>query len=525
MSKSCIKCPAFMGQYDIRQERLYGTNLGVPACPRKGQLLGSRGMSSEDQDELQREIAEACDSYGQPVTDQTAQYLSLSIGIGVPPAPQEDLGRPSSCKGCHYFVPSYVVQENMGVSMGLCSKFGNLIPETKASVLAKQCTAGRRLSLGGDPFETNTDPATHHDILLQNFQVSPILVKKMELSDTVGEALEPADKPNDFIEPSTYPTDLVVSDAARAQGIRAWRKLPDDKGKRHVVIPVFDYNFFTPEERAKIPKTGDDTHPEKYLDHQNIAYKVAVLWRELDETPALNGIAGTGKTEFFRYMAWLMCLPFERVSITNSSEIDELAGKTAYKEGVGTYFEYGRIPQSWAKPCVIVIDEPNVGPPDVWQFIRPLTDNSKQLVLDMNGGERISRNENCYMGMAFNPAWDSRNIGAEQISDADGSRLMHIFVEYPNEKLEKKIIRERCDLDGYEIDDQTLNAVMRIAKQLRQLSSEGTLGITWGLRPQIKVARATKWFDLPQAYRLAAADLLDPEQAELVLDIVRNNSR
>lgn len=859
MSKSCVNCPAFMGQYNMSQERLYGQQLGVPACPVKGQLLGAKGMSAEDQDDLMKEVAEKCNSYGKPVTDNTPQYLSLNIGIGVPPAPSEDLGKPSSCRGCHYFVPASRVRAAIGVEMGLCSKFGNLIPEAKGSFLAKQCAAGKRVALGGDPFEQSVTPDDHHNSLLANFQVSPILVERLELDDTVGSNFE-APKPA-FIEPSEYKTDLPVSAAHVSQGIRAWRKIYDDKGKRSVVVPVFDYNFFNAEERAKIPKTGDDTHPEHYIDHQNIAYKAAVLWRELDETPALNGVAGTGKghpvdtkvltpegwrrigdvrvgdeiigkngqatkiigvfprgrlhvnkvtmtdgssvvvdddhlwqvstidkrtsvrstrdiksegtyrvvtsasradrvaykfaipmvspvqfperelvihpyvlgvllanghlgtsalyytkdsyvsgkvgqlvdqldrsvdshpvpryrilggtwdglvqlglngklsaqkfipeqylhssehqrrellaglmdcdgtvtqgggntkycttsqhladgvvqlvqslggtatvqysdhwqfgkdyekvvnislgdsnpfqsplkqskrnrsvhrapvrkiksiesageaevvcisvaaedqlyvtedyivthnTEFFRYMSWLMCLPFERVSITSSSEIDELAGKTAYQEGRGTYFEYGRIPQSWSKPCVIVIDEPNVGPPDVWQFIRPLTDNSKQLVLDMNAGERIDRNENCYMGMAFNPAWDARNIGAEQISDADGSRLMHIFVDYPSEKLEKQIIRERCSVDGYEIEEATLNSIMRIAKQLRALSEDGTLGVTWGLRPQIKVARATRWFDMPQAYRLAAADLLEPEQAELILDTVRNNSR
>lgn len=512
MSQSCINCPAFMGKYDDRQEKLYGTQLGFGACAVEGKLLSTRSMPQEQVNSLMEETATKCKNYGTKVDSNTPVYLSLTIGIGVPESPEEQLGPPSSCRGCHYFVPEHEVVSAIGVNLGLCTKFGNLIPEAKASYIAKKCNAGQRLSLSQD--ETTIG---HIDRLLGLFHMAPDLATRMQISDKVGMLLE--DPQADFVDPTDYPTDAPVSAANTAEGIRAWRKIMGP-GERSVLVPVFDVNFFDEEERVKIPRTGDDTHPEHYIDHQNISYKAAVLWRELDETPALHGVAGTGKTEFFRYMAWLMCLPFERISITKSSEIDDLAGKTEFEEGRGTFFRHGRIPQAWAKPGVIVIDEPNVGPPDVWQFIRPLTDNSKQLVLDQNAGERVDRNENCYMGMAMNPAWDARNIGAEVISDADGSRLMHIFVEYPSEKLERKIIRERCQVDGYDIPDATLNVIMRVAKNLRELSQDETLQVTWGLRPQIKVARATKWFDLHEAYRLAAADYLEDEQRELILEQV-----
>jgi MoxR-like ATPase len=108
---------------------------------------------------------------------------------------------------------------------------------------------------------------------------------------------------------------------------------------------------------AQIPHTGDDEHPEDYRDHGLYVYKTAVLWTELDETPALWGQAGTGKTEFFRHMAWLMQLPFIRFSINGSTEVDELEGQDAYTEGVGTHFEYGRFAKAWQSPCVIVVDE------------------------------------------------------------------------------------------------------------------------------------------------------------------------
>lgn len=218
-----------------------------------------------------------------------------------------------------------------------------------------------------------------------------------------------------------------------------------------------------------------------------------------------------------------MQLPFERVSVTASMEIDQLAGHAEYSPDKGTYFTYGRVPKAWSSRCVILIDEPNVGPPEVWQFLRPLTDNSKQLVLDMNKGERVERNKHCYMGMAMNPAWDSRNVGTRDISDADGRRLMHIYVPMPNKMVEKQIIKQYCKLDNYDLSDKILLDMDKIAKDIRELCANDTLPIQWGIAQQIKVARATKYFNLKESYRLAIADLLDPESKDAFMAVVTSN--
>jgi MoxR-like ATPase len=189
----------------------------------------------------------------------------------------------------------------------------------------------------------------------------------------------------------------------------------------------------------------------------------------------------------------------------------------------GTYFKYGRLSRAWTTPGVIVIDEPNTGPPDVWQFLRPLTDNSKQLVLDMNEGEVLSRSDNTYLGMAMNPSWDPKNVGALEIGDADANRLFHVYVTLPPEKVERHIIKSRVALDGWEITDKQLTMVMKIARDIRALIDADALTISWAIRPQIKVARALRWFDPITAYKRAIVDYLEPQAQQLILDAVRAN--
>lgn len=409
--------------------------------------------------------------------------------------------RPGSCSGCRMFISPDQMFTDLGVPSGACAAYGVLIPQNEAIATESNCIIGSVREVneemdnvpGGllEPFSSGATPL---------IPIEPGMAKPADPSDSVG--------------------DIEASDDDRAAGIRAWRPLADPLGHgEDVLVPIFDPDHFDEVERSKIPATGSDEHPELYRDHQGLLYRSMVLWRYLGETPALNGVPGVGKTELFRYAAWVMQLPFERISVTRSTELDDLQGKMVFESGE-TAFRYGRIPKAWSKPCVIVIDEPNAGPPDVWQFLRPLTDDSKQLVLDASRGERIERHEHCYMGMAFNPAWDPRNSGVDDLSDADGSRLMHIAVQMPSEKVEREIIRERCALDGHTISDETMKSIMGIAADLRSLAAEGAFPIHWGVRQQIKVARASRWFSMAESYRMAAGDLLSPDDASQMKVVV-----
>lgn len=503
--KSCQTCPAFLGDgpSTVRQFR---KSIGTPMCGRFGYVLGKPGLSSTQADKLYKHFANKCGSYGEPLP---AQALDMRFEVALPdPDAMVETADPNctSCAMCKNFINESAVASELGWTAGLCAAKGRIILTNRQVYESRGCEF------------RNYGPVRQ---TAQGIHLLP------EYEDAFALNADPIraffkNKEAGLVEPHEYQTDKEVSDEDVASGIRAWRKVVDPSGSGiEVFLPIYSLDHFTEEEREKIPKTGDDEHPELYIDHFGGVYLAAVTWTELDETPALWGEAGTGKTELARHLAWLMCLPFERISITGQTELDDLAGKMRFDPDKGTYFQYGRLPMAWQKPCVIVIDEPNVGPPDVWQFIRPLTDNSKQLVLDMNKGERIGRHNDAYLMMAMNPAWDPKNVGTQQIGDADASRLFHVFIDLPPESLEREIIKARVALDGWEITGEKLTMLMRIATELRALCADGTLPMTWAIRPQIKVARALRWFDTVTAYRRAVADYLEPEAQAAMLDVVR----
>lgn len=510
--KSCKNCPSFLRKEDT--PGVFKRGLGAPMCMTYGHVLGKPGLKASAEDSVCQAFAKECPAYGQPKPELPPEMPSLRVttpdtDVLTAGAPSDDeRAKVNSCLGCANFVQERAVITDLGWPAGLCSATGRLILSNRTGTEARNCMwrcpgNGRDSTVGmtllpiyEDAFGLDADPVTQ---FLKNRGKAPV-------------------------EPQSYPTDRPVDTDEAEKGIRAWRKVTDPAGSgRHTFLPIYDREHFDPIEQSFIPMIGDDEAPEHYVDHNGAVYKIAVLWQELDETPALWGQAGVGKTELFRHLAWLMGLPFVRISITETSEVDDLLGKfTAEADGHGgtsTTFLYGRIVKAWMKPCVLLLDEPNTGPDAVWQRVRPLTDNSKQLVLDEHAGEKIARDDSCYFGMAMNPAWDVRNTGVRPLADADGNRLAHIQMELPPEALERAILEQRCQQDDYALPKSTLDAMMKIAEDVRK-ASEDFLPVSWGIRPQIKVARATRWFDLRTCYRLAVTDSLEPEQAAFVLKVV-----
>lgn len=412
-----------------------------------------------------------------------------------------------TCLDCENFVPPSEMEKlGFGPQRGLCAAKGALLQGSRLRAIASNCDVRRK--------GRNIDQAE-----LTMLKLFPeYTIKKIdEFIEENNKKREQKCLPTGY-DPATYVHPKLAG--IPAEGVRTWVDITDPTGTGNsVAIPVFDPNFFDPIERAKIPTALDEARPDLYVDHEGILYRVVVALMRLDETPALWGIPGVGKTELGRYLAWVMSIPFERITITDSVELDDIQGSMRF-ENNETVFHEGRVTRGWGKPNVLLIDEPNVGPRAVWQFLRPLTDNSKQLVLDADRGQVIRRNDNCFLMFAMNPAWDVRNDGTNTLADADIRRLFHIEMHLPTEEVEREIIKSHCRLDGFDIPDKLLDLVMNVSTGIRALVDD-SLPITWGIAPAIKVARYMNWFDPVTAYRMAVADSLEPDIRDLILDEVR----
>lgn len=521
VERTCSTCPSFVS--GTSQTRLLASNLGGPLCGRKMLPLVMPIQSSEVQKKVFRNVAKTCSVYGENVNlSELAPTAAPEMKVGMDAQASNFEPEPTqafpNCATCVHYVPSHLVRNKTGWTGSICKRNGWLMPDARLARYSTKCGTFKQHA------GVRTDP-------LNTFTFFP------QFSQTFGEinyAQQYESSLDSFVDPKNYPTDKPVSDKAKmTRGIRAWRRISDPKGYgEDVYLPVFerDAQVWNDKEKVRkplfdevslslIPNTGDREAPEQYADHSGLLYTFAVLWMKLDETPAAWGMGGTGKTEIQRHIAWLMQLPLRIAAIDGSSEIDSLFGKILFEEGE-TRPHYGTLSVGWMNPNILLMDEPNTGPAEVWQQIRQMTDNRQTVHLAHLKDEIIKRHVDCYAAMAMNPQWHPLNIGALTVGDADLSRLAHVYFDYPPRELEMSILKRRVMRDGWEISDDKLVKVMEVASELRGMSNEGVLHTSWGVRHQIKLARSLRWFEPITAYKRAIGDALEPSQWEQVMSIV-----
>lgn len=512
--KSCEGCPSFKTGADIAL--VYKDDPGISMCGRYMRPMEKPNSEPAAAERIRLTFAENCESYGEPFTlATTLPSGAFQVTTGdTTVQPSETDNAPRSCTGCAHFVPPRVVKDELGWQWGLCAASGRLLMPSRYRQEARSCLYGET----GAPRDTTTG-------------LYEMPVYQSGLS-TIRVGSPSYDAARTVVEPQDYPTDAEVTEDDVASGIRAWRRLYDPNGSgKSIDLPIFDRDSFPAEEQELIPCTGDDEHPEWYIDHAGIVYKAAAVWMGIDQAPILWGDSGTGKTEAARYLAWLMGLPFERVNLRPDTEFEEIAGSPQFSvrpERRGdpearpeTWWKDGVLPRRWERPGLILLDEPNMAPSDVWAFLRPAIDNSKQLVVD---DRRRARHPFTYLVLAANPAYNPAYAGTRELSQADMSRLRHMRVGLPPADLERQIIVRSCSSNepSYEPPTETVDKVMAIAKEIRDMVADGSLPVSWAIRENSAVLRLTQFFGLVDAYKLAITDGLEPETGKQILDIVTN---
>ncbi len=492
-TKSCFDCVNFIPSEVVPSSFGKGINAGICGAKMEIVQLASKDIATNRR--LARTKAAGCKIYNVPTASPQREQVSLGFPkVHVPSSSLDKSQRPKSCRACKHFIHEDEVLTETTIAAPGCAARGKALLPDKLTTIAAKCNQSEMQSWH------QTTP-----LLGDSIQLLPELQQAFQLTEAEAHG-----------DPLTHESDQEVTAEDASRGILAWREVFDDSNNRSVMLPIFDPHHFDEAERSLIPRPGDDERPELYLDHGGFVYTLAIMWLKLEQTPALWGQPGTGKTELLRHMAFLMQVPFWRINITDSTEIDELIGKMKFVNQE-TVFQYGTLPNRWDKIGVLCIDEPNVGPPDVWQVLRPLTDNSKQLVITQNDGERIKRHEFCFLGLAMNPAWHPLNVGTRELGAADVSRILHLTLELPSKDLEKKIISERVASHGHKLEKTDLDRIMAIADDIRRMSADGEIPITWGIREQIKVALMWNFFEPEKVYELAIADFLDPEQRNVLI--------
>ena len=313
---------------------------------------------------------------------------------------------------------------------------------------------------------------------------------------------------NGDIDPS-----LEVDDEA-ADKVQAWRVVYTPRGKV-VHLPVFRDDYIGVERLPLIPgrNPNDDFDPERYTDHQNLLAEFALTSYLHDMNLCLIGEPGVGKTEFAKYLGFLMNLPVVILSYNESSDPDNYLGAPGFDPEKGTYFKPGPLPINWELPGIGLSDEPNTGCDAIMQSYRSMNDSSRMLrVYD----QLYYRHPYHFHLMAMNPAWDFRNIGTKTMASADTRRLSFFEVAQPDQETSKAIIKRAVD----DVAPEVLQCIVQVSDELKEAGRQGTIPDAWSIAQDIKVANLAADYGLTEAYKRAYLFAIDPDQRANALKLI-----
>jgi len=523
-TRSCALCVHFHGVnqgISVAGGTGFAFSDDIRYCSERGIPLNLPNTPIERVDTMLEEWATPCQSF-KSVTDpgvETPVTIEAKVSMSVGTNPLAAMvgesvqhARPSSCGECAYLIGTSESMVKFGWPVQICGLTLELLPRKVQTEAASKCTRGVQRHLSSEPLDTSM------------IHLLPVYGKPKEVSpDDPVEVLRAP-----VADPQSYSSDLDLDDLDKAEGIKSWRLIKNRVGRgRDIALPIFDPAHFTEFERSLIPAYGSRTNPELYVDHDDDLLYAAASSLLVDERVlVLTGEPGTGKTQMAEYLAFQMGLPFYVYSLRDSMEVSDLLGGmhvTVENGASKTEFVRGPFLEAWTRPSIILLDEVNAAPDEIWHFLRgPL--EGKPIVLTEDQGQVIPKHPRCYLIATQNPAWDARNSSVRDLAAADIDRLIFKELTYPEASVERDIIASRCNAMGYPIQHKVLDIIMRVSEEIRRMTDpvqgSGALMISWGMRTNIMVAIATEMRTIGDAYRTVVVDALSPQDREQVMSIV-----
>ena len=228
----------------------------------------------------------------------------------------------------------------------------------------------------------------------------------------------------------------------------------------------------------------------------------------------LKGPTGCGKTRFLEYMAWRLKRPLVTVSCHEDLTSSDLVGRFLL-EGEQTVWQDGPLTRAVKAGAICYLDEIVEARTDSTVIIHPLTDHRRQLPLEKKGQE-IEAHEDFMLVISYNPGYQTV---LKDLKPSTKQRFIGINFDYPNEEIERKIIRNEVP----ELDEAQISPLVAAGRRARSLKDHGLDEVT-STRALVYAANMIAAGISPlEACKAALVSPVtdDPELAEALLEIIR----
>lgn len=228
----------------------------------------------------------------------------------------------------------------------------------------------------------------------------------------------------------------------------------------------------------------------------------------------LKGPTGCGKTRFLEYMAHRLHRPLVTVSCHEDLTSSDLVGRFLL-EGEQTVWQDGPLTRAVKAGAICYLDEIVEARTDSTVIIHPLTDHRRQLPLEKRGME-IEAHEDFMLVISYNPGYQTV---LKDLKPSTKQRFIGINFDYPNEEIERKILRSEVP----ELPEELAHKLVAAGRKARTLKDHGLEEAT-STRALVYAANMISAGIVPiEACRAAMVNPItdDPELAEALMEIFR----
>ena len=227
----------------------------------------------------------------------------------------------------------------------------------------------------------------------------------------------------------------------------------------------------------------------------------------------LIGETGTGKTSLVRHLACMTNNAFVRVNHNGGTTIEELVGRWVAVGGETVWVD-GLLVEAMKKGWWILADEINAASAEINFVYHSVLDDDGRIVLVEKGNEVVIPHPNFRFFGAMNPP--TEYAGTKELNKALMSRFVVVKVDFPNPKIEEKILVDRTG-----IEPDVAERMVRCAAEIRINHQKEQIRFVFSTRDLIM------WATMHKVYKkyLVSAEMtvlnkISDDDSESVKDIL-----
>ncbi len=213
----------------------------------------------------------------------------------------------------------------------------------------------------------------------------------------------------------------------------------------------------------------------------------------------LTGEAGTGKTSMIEQLAARIGQPVLRVNLNGETRIGDFLGRLnviAGEKGSVTEWVDGILPLAMKNGMWLILDEIDMGEPNILSLLHPILEPNGRLVLKENKGEEVRPHPNFRIfgtanGIGSQGGRSDTYAGVNQMNEAFLDRWHIITMPSLDAKTEIKVIKRRYPT----LPPKFAKRIVQFGQSIRKGLENETLSMTFSTR------RALQWAQKLALYR------------------------